>query len=210
MTLSGTSAKAYDFKVNGYAVSEADYNMYLDPAKFPATQNSYMAAVATGTTLGQGFRMLQTFKLDPGASSTTVALKNDSTKLTCSVSLRSLSVTGVPGNTAGLKLDYTALTKNAHGATFDPSYITSAVVGHYSQTPEELEKQFLDLDLIAADYYRADITDVGTLDFTTLKDKNNASFPGVDGNGTWLVGLICGNCRNPAPWFMTVLKPCTQ
>ena len=210
MTLSGTSAQVYDFKVNGYTVNQADYNMYLDPAMYPSSGFSYMAAVATGTDLGQGFRMLQTFNLDAGSSSTTVALKNNSTKLTCEVSLRNLSVTGVPGSTPSLKLDYTALTKNAHGAAFDPSYITSAVVGHYSQTPEELEKQFLDLDLIATDYYRTDITDVGTVDFSTLKDKNNASFPGVDGNGTWLVGLICGNCRNPAPWFMTVLKPCTQ
>jgi len=24
-----------------------------------------------------------------------------------------------------------------------------------------------------------------------------------------VVGLICGNCRNPAPWYLTILKPCT-
>jgi len=210
-TMGKTSAQVYDFKANGYTVTPAMYNMYLDPATYPASANSYMAAVATGTELGQGFRMLQTFKLDPGSSSTTVALKNDSAQLTCEVSLRNLTITGVPGGTAGLTLDYNQLTKTATGATFDPPVITKAVVGHYTETPEELEKKFLDLDLIATSYYTAAIEEVGTVDFTKLKEtKTNASFSGVTSDGTWLVGLICGNCRNPAPLFMTILKPCTQ
>jgi hypothetical protein len=210
MTLSGTSAHVYDFTVNGYAITSAQYNMYLDPAMYPESGYSYMAAVATGTMLGQGFRMLQSFKLDPGSSTTTVALKNNSTKLTCEVSLRNLTITGVPGNNPALKLDYNQLTKTAHGAAFDAGRITTFVVGHYAETPEELEKKFLDLDRIAIDYYTAEITDVGTADFTTLKNKSGASFSGVTSDGTWLAGLICGGCRNPAPWYMTVLKTCTQ
>ncbi len=210
-TMGMTSAQIYDFKVNGYEIGPTQYNQFLDPAMYPKSMNSYMVAVATGTTLGQGFRMLQTFEVDPGSSATTVALKNNSAQLTCQVSLRNLTITGVPGGTPGLTLDYTQLTTNALGATFDVSYITSAVVGHYAETPAELEKKFLDLDQgIAMEYYRADIADVGTVDFTTLKDKNGASFPGINDNGTWLVGLICGNCRNPAPWFMSILKPCAS
>ena len=42
-----------------------------------------------------------------------------------------------------------------------------------------------------------------------LKDKNGASFAGIDGTGTWMVALVCGNCRNPAPLYMTILKPCS-
>ena len=99
--------------------------------------------------------MLQTFKLDPGSSSTTVALKNDSAQLTCEVSLRNLTITGVPGGTPALTLDYNQLTKNAPARRSMSPIITSAVVGHYTETPEELEKKFLDLDLIAAYYYRA-------------------------------------------------------
>ena len=34
------------------------------------------------------------------------------------------------------------------------------------------------------------------------------AFPVMVVNGTWLLGLTCGNCRNPAPWYMTILKPC--
>jgi hypothetical protein len=134
-TMGKTSAQIFDFKVNGYAVSEAEYKTYLDPVTYPPSANSYMAAVATGNELGQGFRMLQTFQLDPGSSSTTVALKNNSAQLTCEVSLRNLTITGVPGGTPGLTLDYTQMAKTATGATLEQSSITRAVVGNYAETP---------------------------------------------------------------------------
>jgi hypothetical protein len=100
------------------------------------------------------------------------------------------------------------MANNALGFLFKDNYITSAVVGHFTETPEELEKKFLSLDLIAQKYYRADIQTGAMLDFTTLKDDAGNSFTGVTDDGTWMVGLICGNCRNPAPWYMTILKPC--
>jgi len=208
-----TSAPLYNFTLNGEAVTQDQFNMYFDPTAFPSSMFSYMVAAATGTEIGQGFRMLQTFKLDAGSSATTVALKNDSTQLTCSVSLRNLTITGVPGGTPNLTLDWgdmvTRMAPNALGGTFKEAYVTSAVVGHFAETPDQLEKKFLDLDMIATKYYRADIASGATLDFSTLKDSSGASFPGVDDTGTWMVGLICGNCRNPAPWYMTILKPCT-
>jgi hypothetical protein len=102
------------------------------------------------------------------------------------------------------------MTTNGLGRDFTEGYVTSAVVGHYTQTPAQLESQFLDLDRIAIATYRADLASGSVLDFTTLKDANGAEFPGVDEDGTWLVGLFCGNCRNPAPWYMTILKPCSM
>ena len=141
--------------------------------------------------------MLQAFNVDASSSNTNVTMTNDSTKLTCQVSLRNLTITGVPGGTAALMLDWSQMQTNALGAQFKEGYITSAVVGHYTQTPEELEAKFLDLDTIATNYYRANIGAGSVLDFSTLKDTGGASFPGVDDSGTWLVGLICGNCRNP-------------
>ena len=127
------------------------------------------------------------------------------------MSLRNLTITGVPGGTPALTLDWSAgADENALGGAFKEGYVTSAIVGHFTETPAELEKKFLDLDMIATKYYRADIMSGSMLDFTTLKDASGAAFPGVDDTGTWMVGLICGNCRNPAPWYMTILKPCTH
>jgi hypothetical protein len=204
-----TSTSLYSFTVNGVVVEPAMFDSYFDPVMYPPSGWSYMVAIASGTVLGQGFQMLQTFNLDPASSATTVALKNESTQLTCEVSLRNLTITGVPGGTPALMLDWSQMTTNALGAPFQQGYVTSAIVGHYTETPQQLEGKFLDLDRIATKYYRADIPSGSVLDFTTLRDSNGASFPGVDDTGTWLVGLICGNCRNPAPWYMTILKPCT-
>jgi hypothetical protein len=154
--------------------------------------------------------MLQAFNLDASSTVTNVALTDDSTKLAYTANLHDLTITGVPGGTAALTLDYSKMTTNGLGRPFTEGYVTSAVVGHYTQTPAQLEAQFLDLDRIAAATYRADIQAGSVLDFTTLKDENGASFQGIDDSGTWLVGLICGNCRNPAPWYMTILKPCSK
>ncbi len=205
-----TQANLHDFTVNGTPIAAADYDSFFDPALYPPSQYSYMVAAATGTTIGQGFRMIQSFNLAAGASATTVALTNASTKLTYHANLHSLTITGVPGGTPNLMLDSGQMKTNALGAMFAQGYITSAIVGHYNETPSQLEAKFLDLATIATNYYRADIPSGSVLDFTTLRDGNGAAFPGVDDKGTWLVGLICGNCRNPAPWYMTILKPCTN
>ena len=154
--------------------------------------------------------MLQAFDLDASSTNTNVTLTNDSTKLTYVANLHNLTITGVPGGTPALTLDWSQMKTNALGAEFKEGYITSAVVGHYTQTPAELEANFLDLDRIATATYRADIPAGSVLDFTTLRDDSGAAFPGIDDTGTWLVGLICGNCRNPAPWYMTILKTCSM
>jgi hypothetical protein len=185
-------------------------NQYFDATLYTPASASFIVGVQTGTDLGRQLRMLQSFNLDPTSTNTNVVLKDDSTKLTYSANLHDLTITGVPGGTPALTLDWSQMTTNGLGRPFTQGVVTSAIVGHYTQTPAQLEAQFLDLDRIAVATYRADITSGSVLDFSTLKDANGASFPGVDDSGTWLVGLTCGNCRNPAPWYMTILKPCSM
>jgi hypothetical protein len=205
-----TSGQLYEFLVNGTAVTPEMFNIYFDAAMYTPAISTFIIGVQTGSDLGRGIRMLQAFNLDASSSVTNVALTNDSTRLTYTANLHSLTITGVPGGTPALSLDWSQMQTNALGAAFQPGYVTSAVVGHYTQTPAELEARFLDLDMLAAATYRADIPAGSVLDFTTLRDDNGAGFPGIDDTGTWLVGLICGNCRNPAPWYMTILKPCSM
>jgi hypothetical protein len=210
LTAGATSAHLYDFTINTTPVTPAMINQYFDATMYPPSRASFLVGVQTGTDLGRNLRMLQAFNLDATASGTSVPLTNDSTKLSYSANLHDLTITGVPGGTAALTLDWSQMTTNGLGRPFSQSVITSAIVGHYRQTPTQLEAQFLDLDSLALATYRADIEAGSVLDFTTLKDANGGSFPGIDNDGTWLVGLICGNCRNPAPWYMTILKPCSM
>jgi hypothetical protein len=205
-----TSAMLYDFTLNGTAVTPSQYITYFDPAKYPPSYYSYLVAAATGTELGRGIRMLQAFNLDPASTATVVDVSDHSTRLTSSANLRALAATHVPAGTPNITLDWSMMKSNALGTEFKRGYITSAIVGHFTQTPQELEAQFLDLELIADALYRADIPSGSVLEFTTLEDIGGTRFPGVDSSGTWLVGLICGVCRNPAPWYLTILEPCSD
>jgi hypothetical protein len=206
----GTSGRLHDFLVNGTAVTPEMFNAYFDATKYTPANSTFIIAVQTGVELGRDIRMLQAFNLDAASTVTNVSLTDASTKLTYAANLHDLTITGVPAGSSSLTLDWSQMKTNALGHAFTEGYVTSAVVGHYTQTPAQLEAGFLDLDRIAVATYRADIEAGSVLDFTSLKDANGAAFPGVDGNGTWLVGLICGNCRNPAPWYMTILAPCSK
>jgi len=205
-----TSGDLYNFLVNGTAVTPEMFDSYFDAALYTPANSTFLVGVQGGTDLGRDIRMLQAFTLDAGSSVTNVTLTDASTKLSYTADLHSLTITGVPAGTAALTLDWSQMKTNAMGRTFTEGYVTSAIVGHYTQTPAQLEAGFLDLDRIAIATYRADIASGSVLDFTTLKDKNGASFTGIDDSGTWMVGLICGNCRNPAPWYMTILKTCSM
>jgi len=204
-----TSAHLYDFTINTTPVSPDMINPYFDASLYPPSSASFLVGVQAGTVLGRDLRMLQAFNLDANSTTTVVPITNDAMKLSYTVDLHDLTPTVVPGGTPHLTLDWTQMTTNGLGREFERNDVTDAIVGHYAETPAELEARFLDLDQIALATYRAPITSGSVLDFATLKDANGAAFTGIDSNGTWLVGLVCGNCRNPAPWYMTILKPCS-
>jgi hypothetical protein len=202
------SSGLYAFTLNGNPITPAELAPYLDPTMYAPENHVYTVMAATGTTLGQGIRMIQSFQLDPASTNTMVKLSNDSTKLTYMANLHSLKTTGVTAGTAAITLDWGKMTTNALGNPFITTNITDALVGHYTETPAELEAQFLDLELIAKDLYRTTIPAGTVLDFSTLKNKDGQSFTGIDNTGTWIVALKCGACRNPAPWYLAILKPC--
>jgi hypothetical protein len=191
---------------------------YLDAATYTPANSTFVIAAQTGTNMiGSGIRMLQSFELDPASTNSTVNLTNSSTTLTYAANLHSLHPTGVPTGVAALTLDWSQLSKNGLGETLSDdgspgtvprTNIGNAIVGHYTQTPSQLESQFLDLQTIAQDLYTTPIPSGSLLDFTQLMDSSGKSFPGVDSTGTWLVALMCTNCRNPAPYYLTVLEPC--
>lgn len=204
-----TSAHLYDFTINTTPVTADMINPYFDATAYSPASATFIAGVEAGTVLGRNLRMMQAFNLDASSNTTVVPLKDDSMTLSYTVNLHDLTTTSVPAATAALTLDWSQMMVNGLGREFERGDVTDAILGHYSETPAELETKFLDLDRIALATYQTQIPAGFVLDFTTFKDKNGASFAGIDGTGTWLVGLVCGNCRNPAPLYMTVLAPCS-
>ena len=205
-----TSAHLYDFTINTTPVTPDMINPYFDATAYPPSSASFLVGVQSGTSIGRDLRMLRAFNLDANSSVTAVPITGDSMQLSYTANLHDLTPTRVPAGTSDLTLDWGEMTVNGLGREFLPSQLTEAFVSHYAETPAELEAKFLDLDGIALASYRAAIPSGFVLDFSTLKDSNGASFPGITSDGTWLVGLLCGNCRNPAPHYLTILKPCSS
>jgi len=203
-----TSAKLFSFTLNGTVITPDMITPYFDAAAYPPDTHTYALMAATGMTLGQGTRMIQSFRLDPASVNTTVTLSPQSTQLSYTADLHTLKPVGVPAGQAAVTLDWKEMKTNALGNEFILGNVTDAIVGHYTQTPAELEAKFLDLELIATDLYRGQIATGTVVDFSMLKTDGGKSFTGIDGTGTWIVALRCGGCRNPAPWYLSVLKPC--
>lgn len=212
-----TTAKLFSFDLNGSPVTPEQITEYFDPDYYPPENHTYALAVASGTEVGQGIRKIQAFQLDPNSSNTDVKANNDSVKLTWSANLHDLTPTGLPAGEAAVTLDWGDMTTNAMNRDFDPTQITRAFLGRYDETSGQLEKDMIDfvelsasgVQLLAPEIYMKDI-EIGTsVDLSTLKTKSgDKAFPGIDENGTWLVALTCGVCRNPAPWYLSILKVC--
>jgi hypothetical protein len=180
----------------------------LDAAYWPPENHVYALMAARGLTYGEGTLMLGGFQLDPSSDNTLVKLASNSTHLDYKVTLASRPPTYVPAGTADLGIDWTRQTLTAKGGDFIPSSITQFRIGMYDLPPSELEANFAELDAIAVEMYEAPV-DVGTkIRFGEAATKDGKPFAGIDDTHTWLVALNCGACQDPAPWYLSVLKPC--
>lgn len=206
---SSTTADVLSFTLNGTKVTSEQILPYFNIDNYPPANHTYILTAATGTTVGQGIKMVQSFLLDSNSTTSKVTMTSNSTKLTYTANLHSLTPTRIPAGEAAITLDWGEMKTNALGNTFTTTNITTAMVAHYTQTATQLETQFLDLDLIATAMYNGTIETGTSVDFSSLTDASGTTFPGIDDTGTWLVALQCGSCRNPAPWYLTILKPCS-
>jgi hypothetical protein len=206
---SETSAKLFDFDLNGVEVTPEQVMKYFDADFYPPARYTFALAGATGIEVGQGIRVIQSFQLDPTSSNTQVKITDTSTKLDWTANLRDLTPTGIPKGTSAVTLDWGDMTKTGLGTVFDPTQITRALVAHYTDGSGQLEKDFLNIELIATDLYETKVDSGTSIDLSTMTKKSDGkSFPGIDDTGTWLVALQCGGCRNPSPWYLSILKPC--
>jgi hypothetical protein len=205
-----TTAPLTTFKINNsYPVTTNEIADYMDPTLYPPDVNTYAAIAANGTMLGKGTRMIQSFKVDPASSNTTITITNDSSKLSYTADLHSLKPTGVAAGQAAITLDWAQMKTNALDQPFVTTDITDALIAHYTQDTAYLEQHFLDLEIIPTSIYRGTIPQGTVVDFSSLKTTAGTAFSGIDASGTWLVALECGGCGIPSPWYLAVLQVCT-
>jgi hypothetical protein len=215
-----TRVSVFDFGTPGREptdppLSEEQILPFLDATAYDPAEHTYTLMASTGTELGRGTRMLQSFKLDPASENVEVLITDDSTQLEVSVDLQSLEPTRVPLGEPALSVDWSSMVETALGNEFTRNSIGLVAIARYSAAPAELESGFLELvrydRSIVAD--RAWLLEVPAGERATLSgavDENGASFEGIDADGTWMVALFCTQCQNPAPWYLTFLTACPE
>lgn len=203
-----TSTTLFSFTSVGTPLTPDVILPYMNVENYPPDLFTYTVMIATGTALGQGTRLLQAFRLDPTSSTTTVNITDASVNLVWSADLGALTSPEVHAATPGVTIDWAGMTVNSMGYPFEPTDITEVLVGHYDETPAELEAKFLDLELIHEDMWRVEVPSGTSINLSTLTNETGTPFPGISATGTWVLGLVCGSCANPAPWYLTILKPC--
>ena len=197
---------------SGGVVDEAEMLGYLDTTVYAPEEHTYLAIVAEGTTFGKGSRMISFFEPAPDETNTEVRLTNDSTTLHYTADLTSLTRVAVPAGLANVVFDWSddeMLVHNAMGQPWVPTRITDVQVAHYvTQTPTDLENEFLNLELLADEEFGIHLTAGQSVNLSRLTDENGEPFAGIDETGTWILALKCGSCANPAPLFLTILETC--
>jgi hypothetical protein len=203
-----TTVRLSDLTLGGSTIALDVLLQYFDASSYPPSSNTYALVVQTGTVLFQDIQMMQFFQLDPASTNTVVKVMPDSASLTFFADLHTLALTRMPVGTPTGSLDFRSLSWTATGSQFNAGSVTSAFIGHYAESPRELEEKFLDLETIAIDLYRTTPSGAGIVDLSTMVTKANKSFTGITPTGTWLLGLQCDSCLNPTPPYITVLAPC--
>lgn len=229
-----SSSSLYDFGVPGqpeatYRTSpdvQATVDEYLDPAVTDPATHVMAVMPTTGVALGRGSRMVQVLRLDASSTTTDIdigastvlpsgtdghtgATDGPAMSLTYDVELQALTPTRVPAGTSAITIDWTGLTMNGLGRPWVERSIDRIVIGHYTQSLEELENEFLDLEGIADRLYFAEVPSDEPFSLASLVDDQGQAFAGVDGTGVWILALSCTfYCSNPAPWYLTILAPC--
>jgi hypothetical protein len=112
-------------------------------------------------------------------------------------------------------VDWRAITKDGLGNPLAFNNIDHVLLGFYAdKTPEELQEQILDIELIATDLWETQhpggfTTNLRSARHREADGKPGDFFPGFAGypTGTWLLALTCSFCQNPAPLILAVLEP---
>lgn len=173
--------------------------------------SSYLLVFNEGTAPGVGARTM-TF-VRPSASSTN--LRVDAPASGCDIlefdaDLTALEAVPVPRAGPWI-IDWSEMTTNGQGNPFVHQDIDQVLVAFYEgMTVADLEARILDLELLATRLWELPLLGGRTADLAEATLRGGSErFGGFETAraGTWVLGLSCTTCQNPAPVMLTLLQP---
>lgn len=194
-----TSARLNDMRFFGTDIGVLDY--------YTEGSGTWLMIITTGNTPGVGGRALSFFTPVTAETNQTVEVGDACDTLDFDADLSALQ--RLPVSTEGpWPIDWSGLTLNGRGSPIDLNKTDSVMIARYDDlSAEDLQAQFLDLELLADGLWTVPIEGGTSLDLSAATDDAGAAFPGFALGSTWVLALRCGTCPNPAPVFLTVLTP---
>jgi len=177
-------------------------------AEFHEGNGSFLVLLTTGTTVGSGARMIGFLQPSAGETSTSGALTDGCSVLDYEADLTSLQPLAVLPD-GPWTLDWSAVTETGQGTELVDTKVTSVMLAYYaSLTMADLERQFLDIEILADRTWNLEHAGGTSADLSLLVDASDGStFAGFEAEGTYLLALRCGSCPSPAPLVLTQLVP---
>jgi hypothetical protein len=188
---------------------------YFSTSNFPAPDYTFLVMIQSNqVNIGKDALMMTTFSLSTDTiSPTTVTIDDTSTDLQFAADFSKLTPMSIPAGTNNVVIDWSSLTQNAMGRVLDDDArykITRVLVASYSKTTAELQtnQNFTGLESLADAKWESKAADITStkLSLSKLANSNGAAFSGIDAAHTWILALECGECLNPAPWYITELQ----
>lgn len=123
--------------------------------------------------------------------------------------------TPVPMPEGSTIVSWRKITKDGLENPIFANNIDRVMLAFYADTtPEQLEDQIFDIELLATDIWEAPREEGKVYDLLSLQHREDNGEPGAfftsfagHGEGTWLLALTCSFCQNPAPIVLAVLDP---
>ena len=176
-------------------------------AQYVDSTGTYLLLITTGTTIGVGTRTLTFLDPDPTATLTDVNLVDNCDIVDFDADLLSLEPVRVRVG-GPWQLDWSALTRDGQGNALDLGTIDRVMLGRYEGvSAEQLQANFLDFEQLASETWSLELTAGATADLSALVGVDGAPFVDLSAPGIWFLALRCSLCANPAPVFLTELRP---
>jgi len=172
--------------------------------------HTYLLLFAAGTTPGVGARTMAFVKPTASSTNTRVDAVAGCGFLDFSADLTSVEAVRMPEDGPWV-VDWRDVTRDSLGNEIVFESIDSVVVAFFEDMElAEIEAQILDLELIASSMWEVELEGGRTADLADARGRSGeGAFPGFarDGDGVWMLALMCSTCQNPSPIMLAVIEP---
>ncbi|HTQ08321.1 MAG TPA: hypothetical protein VMI54_30915 [Polyangiaceae bacterium] len=190
----------------------------LDPKTSFTTSSTvtYLVVFANGTAIGYGARTMVILQPDDTSTTGEVDATNTTATLTYSATFSDKHVS--VNASEAQNIDWSHVTTGGAMQEINRNDVSSVLIGFYKDMqPAELQKNFLNLDQMTGTYpgapsmsWQVDVPSGQSTSIVGAKGRNGEpafqNFETTD-TGTWLMGMFCNTCQNPAPVIVTLVDP---